>query len=37
MEGLNEIRTAISSENIELIQSYVETYKNKYEEVVFVE
>ena len=37
MEGLNEIRTAISSENIELLQSFVATYWKKLEEVVFVE
>ena len=33
MEGLNDIRTAISSENIQLLQ----TYRKKLEEVVFVE
>ena len=37
MEGLNDIRTAISSENIQLLQSYIATYKKKLEEVVFVE
>ena len=37
MEGLNEIRTAISSENIQLLQSYIATYRKKLEEVVFVE
>ena len=37
MEGLNEIRTAISSENIQLLQSYIATYRNKLDEVVFVE
>ena len=37
MEGLYEIRTAISSENIPLLQSYIVTYKEKLEEVVFVE
>ena len=37
MEGLNEIRTAISSENIQLLKSYVATYRKKLEEVVFVE
>ena len=33
MEGLNDIRTVISSENIQLLR----TYKKKLEEVVFVE
>ena len=37
MEGLNEIRTAISSENCQLRQSYIATYRKKLEEVVFVE
>ena len=37
MEGLNEIRTAISSKNIQLLQSYIVTYRKKLEEVVFVE
>ena len=37
MEGLNEIRTAISSENIQLLQSYIATYRKKFEEVVFVD
>ena len=37
MEGLNEMRTAFSSENIQLLQSYVATYRKKLEEVVFVE
>ena len=37
MEGLNEIRTAISSENIQLLQSYILTYRKKLREVVFVE
>ena len=36
MEGLNDIRTAISSENIQL-QSYIATYRKKLEEGVFVE
>ena len=36
MEGLNDIRTAIGSENIQL-QSYIATYRKKLEEVVFVE
>ena len=33
MEGLNDIRTTISSENIQLMQ----TYRKKLEEVIFVE
>ena len=37
MEGVNEIPTAISSENIQLLQSYTATYRKKLEEVVFVE
>ena len=37
MECLNEIRTTISSENIQLLQSYIATYRKKHEEVVFVE
>ena len=37
MEGLNDILTAISSENIQLLQSYITTYRKKLEEVVFVE
>ena len=37
MEGLNEIRTAISSENIQLLQSYIATYRKKLKEKVFVE
>ena len=37
MEGSNDIRTAISSENIQLLQSYIATYRKKLEEVVFVE
>ena len=37
MEGLNEIRTAISNENCQLLQSYIATYRKKLEEVVFVE
>ena len=37
MEGLNDIRTAINSENIQLIQSYVAIYRKKLEEVVSVE
>ena len=35
MEGLNEICTLISSENIQLLQSYIVTYRKKIEEVVF--
>ena len=37
MEGLNEICTAISSKNIQLLQSYIATYRKKLVEVVFVE
>ena len=37
MEGLNEIRTAISSKNIQLLQSYIVTSRKKLEEVAFVE
>ena len=37
MEGLDEIRTATSSENIQLLQSCIATYRNKLEEVAFVE
>ena len=37
MEGLNEIRTVISSENIQLLRSYIVTYRDKLEEEVFVE
>ena len=37
MEGLNKIRTVIRSENIQLLQSYITTYRKKLEEVVFVE
>ena len=36
MEGLNEIRTVISNDNIQLQQSYIMTYRKKLEEVVFV-
>ena len=36
MESLNEIRVAISSENIQLLQSYIVTYRTKLEEVAFV-
>ena len=37
MEGLNDICTAISSENIQLLQSHIATYRKKLEEVVFME
>ena len=37
MEGFNEIRTAINSENIQLLQSYIVTCRKKIEEVFFVE
>ena len=37
MEDLNDIRTAISSENIQLLQSYIATYRKKLKEVAFVE
>ena len=37
MEGLNDICTAISSKNIQLLQSYIVTYRKKLEEVSFVE
>ena len=37
MEGLNDTRTAISSKNIQLLQSYIATCRKKLEEVVFVE
>ena len=37
MEGLNDIGTASSSENIQLLQRYIATYRKKLEEVVFVE
>ena len=37
MEGLIDTRTPISSENIQLLQSYITTYRKKVEEVVFVE
>ena len=36
MEGLNDIRTVSSSKNIQLLQSYIATYRKKLEEVVFV-
>ena len=34
--GLNEIRTVISSENSQLLQSYTVTYGKKLEKVIFV-
>ena len=34
---MNEIRTATSSKNIQLLQSYIAIYRKKVEEVVFVE
>ena len=37
MEALNDIRTAISSENMQLLHSYIAIYRKKLEEVVFVE
>ena len=37
MEGLNDIRTAISSQNIELLQSNIATDWKKLKEMVFVE
>ena len=36
-DSFNEIRTSISSESIQLLQSYIVTYKKKLEEVFFVE
>ena len=36
-EDLNEIRTAVSSKNIQLLQIYIATCRKKLEEVVFVE
>ena len=36
-DSLNKIRTAINSENIQLLQSDIVTYRKKLEEVVFVE
>ena len=32
MESLNDVRTAINSENIQLLQSYIATYRKKLEE-----
>ena len=37
MEGLIDTRTLISNENIQLLQSYITTYRKKLEERVFVE
>ena len=37
MEGLNEICTAISYENIQLLQNYIVSYRKKLEKVAFVE
>ena len=37
MEDLNDFRTAISSEFIQLLQSYIATYRKKLETLVFVE
>ena len=37
VEGLNDIRTAISSRNIELLQSNIATDWKKLKEMVFVE
>ena len=37
IDCLNDIRTAISSENIQLLQSYMATYRKKLEEVAFVD
>ena len=37
MEGLNDICTAISNGNTQLLQSYIATYRKKLEKVVFVE
>ena len=37
MDCLNDIRTAISSENIQQLQSYIATCRKKLEEVVFVD
>ena len=34
---MNEIRIAISSKNIQLLQSYIKTYRKKLENVVFDE
>ena len=37
MEDLNDFCTAISSEFIQLLQSYIATYRKKLEKLVFVE
>ena len=38
MNGVNESHTAVSSrENIQLLQSYIVTYRKKLKEVAFVE
>ena len=37
MEGLNEISTAIRSENFQLLQNYIETYRKKLQEKVIAE
>ena len=37
IEGLHEIRAVISSENNQLLQSYIATYRKKLEKVLFVE
>ena len=37
MEGLNDIRTAISSKRIQVLQSYIAIYRKKLKEVLFVE
>ena len=37
MESLIEIRNPINIENIQLLQSYIATYRKKLEETVFVE
>ena len=34
MEGLNEICTVVSSENIQLLQSYIVTYRKKLKEAL---
>ena len=36
MEGLIDTRTPISNKNIQLLQSYITTYRKKLEEVVLV-
>ena len=37
MEGLNDIRTAISSKRIQVLQTYIATYRKKLKEMAFVE